>query len=61
MIVDGDVKTPENGEYVSVIDGLAEHQRSLSTRHRQVMLVSNRPRLPADRHRRRQIGQYVLN
>jgi repressor LexA len=42
VIVDGDVKTPENGEYVlSVIDGLANIKKFfLDKEHRQVMLVS---------------------
>lgn len=42
VIVDGDVKVPEKGEYVlSVIDGLANIKKFyLDEEHRQVMLVS---------------------
>lgn len=64
VIVDGDVKVPERGEYVlSVIDGLANIKKFyLDEEHRQVMLVSEStkdyPPIVIDES---EIGQYVLS
>lgn len=64
VIVDGDVKTPENGEYVlSVIDGLANIKKFyLDQEHQQVMLVSESTKdYPPIVIGESEIGQYVLS
>lgn len=64
VIVDGDVKVPEKGEYVlSVIDGLANIKKFyLDEEHQQVMLVSEStkdyPPIVIDES---EIDQYVLS
>ncbi len=64
VIVDADVKTPENGEYVlSVIDGLANIKKFyLDQEHQQVMLVSESTKdYPPIVIGESEIGQYVLS
>jgi SOS-response transcriptional repressor LexA len=64
VIVDGDVKTPENGEYVlSVIDGLANIKKFyLDQEHQQVMLVSESTKdYPPIVIGESEIDQYVLS